>query len=212
MPKTIKSYLSSVCSLHVDACLPFDSCESPTIQRVIRGIKHYYGERQRNPKMPITLSILQQLASIPGDLSLAGGADFDAVIGLAWAGFLRCGEFTLSKGEKFDPSIHLTRSSIEFIPNIFYPTHIRLVLPTSKTDPFRKGVAILISRAPSSAKTTCAVAALQHLFQLDPQQASSPLFLDSSGAPLSRNSFIGTLKSRLLRLGLDSSTFSGHSF
>jgi hypothetical protein len=208
-PKTIKSYLSSVRSLHVDACLPFDSCESPTIQRVILGIKRYYGERQRIPKMPITLHILQQLH---GDPSLLGEANFDTVIKLAWAGFLRSsGEFTLSNGEKLDSSIHLTRSAVEFIPNISQPNH-RLVLPASKTDPFQKGVAILTLRAPSSAISTCAVSAFQHLFQMVPQPTSLHLFSDGSGAPLTRSSFISSLKSRLSQIGLDSSAYSGHSF
>ncbi|KAF8801006.1 hypothetical protein BYT27DRAFT_7046624, partial [Phlegmacium glaucopus] len=124
MPKTIKSYLSSVRSLHVDAGLPFEPCESPTIQRVIRGIRRYYGEQQRKPKMPITISILQMLAAIPGDLNTLGNANFDAVIKLAWVGFLRCGEFTLSGKERFDPTVHLTRSAIEFLPGIIAPTHI----------------------------------------------------------------------------------------
>ncbi|KAF8804935.1 hypothetical protein BYT27DRAFT_7073300, partial [Phlegmacium glaucopus] len=124
LPKTIKSYISSVCSMHVDAGIPFEACESPTIQRVIRGIKHFYGERQRNPKMPITITILQKLAAIPGDLATLGDANFDAVIKLAWAGFLRCGEFRVSGKDTFDPTVHLTRSAIEFIPGIEAPTHI----------------------------------------------------------------------------------------
>ncbi|KAF8803586.1 hypothetical protein BYT27DRAFT_7109636, partial [Phlegmacium glaucopus] len=136
MPKTIKSYLSSVCSLHVDAGLPFEACESPTVQRLIRGIKHFYGEKVRTPKLPITIIVLQKLASRSGDLSLKDNLNFNAAIKLAWAGFLHCGEFTVANGQRFDPTIHLTRSSVEFSPSIEEPTHIRLTLPCSKTDPF----------------------------------------------------------------------------
>lgn len=210
-PKTIKSYLSAVRSLHVDEGLPFTACESETVRRVIRGIKRFHGERERNPKQPITLSILQQLASVAGDLSNVFNASFDAAIKLAWAGFLRCGEFTLNRGEKFSAASNLTRGCVTFVPSIENPTHVRLDLPASKTDPFRKGVSILIAKAPAGS-TTCAVSALQHLFTIDPQPLDTPLFSDPDGSPLSRTTFVSTLKSRLTSLGIDASNFAGHSF
>ena len=215
LPKTIKSYISSVRSLHVDAGLPFECCESPTVQRLVRGIKRFYGERVRTPKLPVTLPILRKLTSVSGDLSLRDNLNFDAAIKIAWSGFLRCGEFTVPDGHSFDPAVHLTRSSITFIPSIGEPTHIRLTLPSSKTDPFRKGVSILVAKALSEkeADSTCAVLALRRLFLQDPQPSSnSPLFTDGTGSPLSRNSFISLLKIRLAAIGLDQARYSGHSF
>lgn len=210
-PKTIKSYLSAVRSLHVDEGLPFDACESETVRRVIRGIKRFYGEKVRNPKLPITLGILQQLAAVSGDCSIRNNAVFDAAMKLAWAGFLRCGEFTLGTGEKFNPAVHLTRGCITFEPSLDNPTHVRFDLPASKTDPFRKGVSILIAKAPPGS-TTCAVSALQKLFQLFPESPNAPLFDNEGGSALTRSSFISTLKSRLATIGLDPSLYSGHSF
>lgn len=211
-PKTIKGYLSSVRSLHVDAGIPFEACESATVQRLIRGIKRYYGERERNPKLPILLPILQKLAAVCGDLNLIENLNFDAAIKLAWAGFLRTGEFTVNSGKNFDPTENLCRSAVEFIPNITDPSHIRLTLPASKTDPFRKGVSILIARAPPEAASTCAVLALRSLFLRDPQPLSSPLFREGSGCALTRKSFISVLKTRITQIGLDPSKYSGHSF
>ncbi|KLO04127.1 hypothetical protein SCHPADRAFT_793030, partial [Schizopora paradoxa] len=87
-PATIKSYITHVRSLHVDADLPFDACESPVVQRVIRGIKKYHGERNRKPKQPITLPILQALLPhLPTE-----NLDLYAACCVAFAGFLRCGE------------------------------------------------------------------------------------------------------------------------
>jgi len=43
-PKTIKSYVMHLCSSHVNADLPFSTCESQMLQRIIRGIKRYMGE------------------------------------------------------------------------------------------------------------------------------------------------------------------------
>lgn len=207
---TIKTYLAAVRSLHVDAGLPHSSIESPTTHRIFRGIKMVLGDK-RIPKLPITLSILQQITSISGDLQNLDNANFDAACKLAWAGFLRCGEFTVPNGAKFNPLSHLSRSSVEFVPSIDNPTHIRLSLPASKTDPFRSGVTILIARAPAGS-TTCPVTAMKHLFLLDPKEPTAPLFSDSLGVALSRKSFVTTLKLRLAQIGLDQSLYSGHSF
>lgn len=207
---TIKSYLAAVRSLHVDAGLPHTSIESPTTHRIFRGIKMVMGDK-RVPKLPITLSILQRLSAVGGDTQDLYNANFDAACKLAWAGFLRCGEFTIPEGAKFNPLSHLSRSSVEFIPSFDNPTHVRLSLPASKTDPFRSGVTILIARAPAGS-TTCPVSALRHLFILDPKEPTAPLFSDKLGAPLRRKSFIATLKSRLAQINLDESKYSGHSF
>ena len=212
MPKTIKSYLSSVCSLHVNAGLPFECCKSPTVQHLIRGIKHLYGEKACTQKLPITLAIVQRLSAVSGDLGIRDNANFDAAVKLAWAGFLQCGEYTVANSQSFNPAIHLTRSSVKFIPNIEEPTHIHLTLPSSKTDPFRKGVSIFVAKALASKESTCAVLALKHLFGNHPQPSGSPLFTDGTGFPLTRNSFISLLKLRLAAIGLDQSLYSGHSF
>lgn len=208
-PKTIKGYISSIRSLHVDAGLPFDVCESPTLQRLIRGIKRFHGEKARQPKLPITLDIFQRLVAVSGDLNQLFNAEFDAASKTAWSGFFRCGEVTVPDNGKFDPSIHLTRGSVEFLPSFENATHVRITLPASKTDPFRKGITILIAKV---AAETCAVTALQHLFRVNPQPSTAPLFSNGAGAPLTRKDFIATLKSRLASIGLDASGYSGHSF
>ena len=210
-PKMIKSYLSAVRSLHVDEGLSFEACESETVHRAVRGIKRFYGERNHNPKLPIVLSTLQRLTAVSGDFDDRFNVVFDAAIKVAWSGFLRCGEFTLGSSEKFNPALHLTRASITFLPSVESPTHVRLDLPGSKTDPFRKGVSILLSAA-SGASTGPVAAALKRLYQVHPQPATSPLFSNPDGSSLSRSIFISTLKARLLAIGLDSSLYSGHSF
>ncbi|KAF5387550.1 hypothetical protein D9757_006561 [Collybiopsis confluens] len=209
-PKTIKSYLSSVRSLHVDAGLTFDACESPTVQRLIRGIKRYYGEKTRSPKLPITAAIMAKLASSNGALLGWDQANFNAAYKLAWSGFLRCGEFTLGEREVFNPAVHLTRDSVQFLPSFDNPSHIRLTLPESKTDPFRKGVSILIAAVPHS--PFCAVTALKHLFATHPLPSGSPLFCTTVGLPMTRSFFISMLKSHLEAAGIPSVGYSGHSF
>ena len=209
-PKTIKSYLCAVRSLHVDADLPFSVCEAPVVQRLIRGIKRYHGERDRNPKLPITLDILQRLcAAMPGDTSLKD-ASFLAAMKSAFAGFLRCGEFTVMRAESFSPATNLTRGAVAFLPTIDAPTHVVLSLPSSKTDPFRKGVSVILAAAPGA--PTCAVTALRHLFSMHPKPPGAPLFQAADGSAFTRERFLSRLKVLLVTAGLDVSKFSGHSF
>ncbi|KAF5357521.1 hypothetical protein D9757_013063 [Collybiopsis confluens] len=211
-PKTIKAYLSSVRSLHVDTGLSFDACESVTLQRIIRGIKCYYGDKGRNPKLPITLDILRAITAPPlsGDLNHIPNAIFDAAAKLAWSALFRTGEFALGDQDAFDPAVHLTRDSIQFIPSVANPTHVRVSLPSSKTDPFCRGVTLVIAAVPHL--STCPVSALKHLFSIHPLSAKSPLFAGPDGLPLRRSAFISTLKQRIAATGMDAARFSGHSF
>ncbi len=191
-PNTIKSYLSSVRSLHTNASLPTNSTISPTIQHIFRGIKRIMGKSQK-PKLPITLDILQKLAAVGGQQSDIENATFDAAIKLAWSGFLCCGKFTVANGTKFNPLIHLLHSS----------------LPASKTDP---GITILIARAPANSPT-CPVKALWKVWLMRPDaEPQEPLFTDAMGAALSHTSFIKVLKQRIAAIGPDESLYSGHSF
>ncbi|KNZ79495.1 hypothetical protein J132_09578, partial [Termitomyces sp. J132] len=134
---------------------------------------------------------------------------FDAAFKTAWAGFRHCGEFTLSQGEKFSPMSHLTQGCVAFLPSFEFPSHVRIDLPTSKTDPFCKGVSILLAKAPS---LTCPVTALHNLFLVDQKPHDAPLFTNLDGSPLSHNMFISLLKQHLLHCNIDPMHFSGHSF
>jgi len=206
-PGTIKTYLSAVRAMHTDNGIAFEAGESVILSRVFRGIKRVNGA-PANRKLPITLEILQSLASISNPLSSPAAANFDAAFKLGWAAFLRCGEFT-TKG-RFNTSANLCRSNIEFVPSITNPSHIKLFLPASKTDPFRRGQFIIVAAAPHT--TTCPVSALQYLFTNHPLPPTSPLFIGQGGGPLSKSAFVARLRELLVLLHLDDSRYSGHSF
>ncbi|KAF5341496.1 hypothetical protein D9757_008250 [Collybiopsis confluens] len=119
-------------------------------------------------------------------------------------------EFTVGDKEVFNPAVNLTRDSIQFLPSFENPSYVRLTLPESKTDPFRKGVSILIAAVPHS--PFCAVTALKNLFSIHLLPSSSPLFAMTDGRPMSRSFFVSTLKSQIEAVGIDSTGYSGHSF
>ena len=53
-PKTIKSYITHLRSLHIDDDLPFEACKSPQLQQMVCGLKRYMGEKGQKLKLPIT--------------------------------------------------------------------------------------------------------------------------------------------------------------
>lgn len=209
-PTTIKGYLSALRSLHVDEGLPFEFMESPVLQRVIRGIKRFHGGAT-NQKLPISLGLLRRILGLDPDSTDTDDRVFKAACAVAWPGGLRCGEFTLKKNEKFSSVVHLTRGCFRIQPDLLAPTHAALTVPASKTDPFRKGVTLMLALADDP--LTCPVrhVLLMLLVQPDPDLAS-PLFQRSDGSAITRDWFISQLRTRLTRLGVDASRYAGHSF
>ena len=208
-PATLKSYLTHVKSMHIEADLDFSACESPLVQRLIRGIKRYHGEKGRKPKQPITLPVLTQLLKSLQPRNDPLHCVVYAACCLAFSGLLRCGEFT-TKSSRFNPATHLSKSCIKFMPSPASPAYILLTLPASKTDPFRKGVTLTIAAAPG--QPTCPVSAMQQLLQNSSASPDSPLFEVAPGIPLQRDTFIQCVRSALSQAGFDPRLYAGHSF
>ena len=195
--------------MHIEADADPAACESPLVQRLIRGIKRYHGERGRKPKLPITLPILSQLLAHLQPARDPLHRVVHAASCLAFSGLLRCGEFT-TKSAHFNPAIHLSKSCLKFMPNALSPAYMLLSIPASKTDPFRKGVTITIAAAPG--QPSCPVTAMQLLLSNTVGSPDSPLFEVAPGIPLQRDQFISCIRSALHQAGFDSRLYAGHSF
>ncbi|KAK0484685.1 hypothetical protein IW261DRAFT_1560355 [Armillaria novae-zelandiae] len=196
-PKTIKKYLTHVKSMHTDLNLSFTATDSPIVQRVICGIKRFHGEKDRKPKQPITLPVLQDILAHLQPGIKPGHLVVYAACCVAFSGLLRCGEFTSKSADKaFSPSFQLSQASVQFLPNFDDTSHAILFLPASKTDPFCK-------------------AALKALF---PNGTTSdptiPLFPspDDQSKPISHTFFISAIHEALSAAGYDPSLFAGHTF
>jgi hypothetical protein len=130
-----------------------------------------------------------------------------SVYSLSFAGFFRCGEVTYNV---FDPAFNFKCRDVI----IHSPDYLTVNLPGSKTDPFRKGVHIIITCTNNS---TCAYNyMIMHLAY--PGLPNDPLFFGRhkrSGAGRStvmRNIFNDCLKPCLTSLRIASAGYSGHSF
>ena len=64
---------------------------------------------------------------------------------LAFFGFLRCSEFTIPNQEAFDEAVHLSYRDIS-VDSLQNPQLISMQIKQSKTNPFQKGVSLMLSK------------------------------------------------------------------
>ena len=202
--KTIKVYLTGVRSAHINmGFIKLGVFHNPMLQRIIAGIHRLRGEAGTKERCPITRDLLLHLLATCNKNTIYR-ANIYAAFCLAFAGFLRIGEFTYSAKDRNDPDFakwSLTRRSVAL-----HQDHLELSLPASKTDPFRQGVTILIAGASDKA---CPVATLRFLFSRFPAPGDAPLF--DMGTGFSRQWVTQMLRDALLALG-QTGNYSGHSF
>ena len=83
------------------------------------------------------------------------------------------------------------------------PSMVRLKLKQSETDPFRHGVDVFLGRTNLD---LCPVAALLAFI------VHWPLFVFQDGSFLTRDKLVAAVRSALNQAGVDSSSYTGHSF
>jgi hypothetical protein len=186
--------------------------DNDRLKRIIRGIKRFHGEADTRERLPITRDILLQLLRcLPRWETDITQANLYAAVCVAFAEFLRVGEFTWSSTDRAlgpggFPRWHVTRQSVTFAAD---GSRVYLCIPASKSDPFRHSVTITLAATGDSA---CPVAALRNLFHRFPQSTpTDPLFARAHGHPFSRHYFIAALRACLRHLGIGGH-YSSHSF
>ena len=186
---SIKSYLSAVRNMQISKGMP-DPFASPLpqLKLVIRGVKVCRGLQGRNiprQKLPITPSILRQLKS----LWKPHATEYKFI--MLWAvcctcffGFFRSGEITTSTSH-YDPSIHLSIQDIA-LDSRHHPSLVQFSLKSSKTDPFRKGVEVVIGH---TGDDLCPVTAIL-AYLAARGWSEGPLFRTGDKQPLARRQFV----------------------
>lgn len=204
--KTIKSYLRGVRSAHVDrGFADLSAFVHPMLDRMVAGMKRLKGDGIPRERRPIASDILLKMLDT-FDVFTRQGVTFHAAFCLAFAAFLRIGEFTWSSGDREASDLSqwkVTRASVTLSSD-----SLELTLLSSKTDPFRRGVTIPVAATGDAA---CAVASLRHLFKTFPAPRGAPLFEAVGGEAFTADLVSKTLRSILSRLGY-SGHYAGHSF
>ncbi|CAC5377054.1 unnamed protein product [Mytilus coruscus] len=113
---------------------------------VMRAVKRIQGEHNPKPRLPITFQVLGRICNSlrAGVFSTFTDCMLETACTVAFFGFLRCGEFTVSK--HFDSTVNLSVTDVEILDS-----YAILHLKTSKTGPFRNGVNPLFVKENGSA-------------------------------------------------------------
>ncbi|CAG2192356.1 unnamed protein product [Mytilus edulis] len=211
---TIKLYLCGIRFYYIQSNCdhPFDYTNESTLLRlnmIMRAVKRIQGEHNSKPRLPITFQVLGRICNSlrAGVFSTFTDCMLETACTVAFFGFLRCGEFTVSK--HFDSTVNLSVTDVEILDS-----YAILHLKTSKTDPFRKGVSIQLHK---SDHTICPFSAVQKYIAIRKGREASfcfsdPLFVKENGNALDRDFFIRSLRHVLDICGYNSSLYNGHSF
>ena len=147
---------------------------------LVKGIKRTQGKSYKKPKRkPITPNVLN---TIHHNLFTSDRCEQDklmiwAALLTAFFGFLRVSEYTSSHKTKFDEDTTL------LVEDVYIHTlHANITIKASKTDPFRQGVCVRISR---NNTTLCPINALLQFLRVHPT-SKGPLFTFNNGKYLSK--------------------------
>ena len=108
---------------------------------------------------------------------------------------------------EFDSSQHLSYADVA-VNNVRQPSYLAVPIKQSKTDPFQKGVQVIIGR---TGGPLCPVAAtLTHMVPRKPSKGL--LFHVTDGRPLTRVHCVSQVREALEQVGIEYSKYAGHSF
>ena len=110
-PDTLQSYLSALRSHHVDRGMSLEVFAHPILDRLIAGARSLFPPAKRT-RLPISQRILASITPPPTSVE---DLHLNAAFKLAFAAFLRMGEFTYTKQQGMAPAFTktgLTRSDV----------------------------------------------------------------------------------------------------
>ena len=205
---TIKLYLSGIRFHYIKANNVDILSNTLQLPYILKAIKRTQVNVTSGLRLPITFNVLIDLCNIisRGFQSPFIDIMLKCIYTLAFYGFMRCGEFTVNNNS----TSYIQASDVEVASDL---SQFTLLLRSSKTDPFGKGVPITIFNSPPLLPVTLMSTYLSYRSSqgITPH---APLFLEpnSKHQPLSRTTFINLLRSSLAAAGYNISQFSGHSF
>lgn len=143
---------------------------------------------------------------------------WEAAFTLAWFGMLRPGECVASTRGGFDAASNPTQVSVEFfgldgrmVPGQGgVPSHMKFVVRKSKTDQDRLTKDVFIGATGDTG--LCAVSAMWAYAATQPRMHSRPLFMMSSGSPVTYRDLYVRLVIGVAAIGLERRRFGAHSF
>lgn len=201
---TIRCYLAAVRHMHIMEGLPNPLEGKLRLDLVMKGIQRR-NPRRKDTRLPITPVILRALRRELAKTPEMESRMMWAAICMAFFGFLRTGEFTVSDPAQVPRVLAVSDVSVDSWEN---PKLVTLHLRSSKTDQYGEGVNICLARNHSD---LCPVAAVLSYLAVRPP-GPGPLLRTLDGADLKKATFIENLHRALVGAGINPSRYKGHSF
>ena len=202
---TIKSYLSAVRHLHVVRGLGNPLRDTVRLDLILRGVQRSK-PKGTCPRLPITPQILHIIKS-----SLDASPGFDST--MLWAacstvlfGFMQCADFTTPSAPSYDRRANLLASDVA-VNSYQDPSVIAVKIKMSKMDQFVSGVTIYVGRTDE----LCPITVLLNYLAIGPTQ-DGPLFVLEDSRFRLKDLLVQRVCLALSAQGVDSSSYSGHSF
>lgn len=210
--KSIRTYLHGIGTMHVMFGHPNPVEDADVVWRAYLGVKRMQGgEAVSEQRLPITVELLHHLERWQ-DMSTSNGRMLRAAMWLGTCGLLRAGEFTVRDGN----SCVLRRRNLSFHTedgtarpaSSLDVAYMKVRLDKSKTDPFGRGVDVIISH-PVAIK-----AMRQYLLHQRDLFAADPLFPSvADDKALTHASLMQGTRALLTAAGVEGvERYKGHSF
>ena len=201
-------YLSALRSLHIEEGYCYDFNNSARVKRALKALDNKGPPPDQ--KLPITFDILKQMHKVIP-------RDFDACVlwaamTLAFFGCMRAAEVAITS-QRFNPQKQLCLGDAKYV-SISSGELLTVRVKYSKTDDRNIGFTITLGCSKSNVCSHCSLRGMISTrrdlgYSMVPD---SPLFLLSSGMPLTKQIFVSTTRKYLKVLNLDPARYSGHSF
>ena len=183
----IQTHISAI-KHHATQAGYYHDFDFPRLYMLSRAIKRMENNKNKKPqRIPITPPEIVQIYTYLShskynkrDRSMLWTAT-----NTAFFGFLRSSEYTSQYTTKFNPDTTLCYHDIKSKHNL-----IEINIKSSKTDPFKQGCTVKISR---TYKNICPMSAMEHFLTIHPTK-KGPLFMYSNGTNLTRQRFNDFLK------------------
>lgn len=212
---TLSSYLSGLRAVHTEMAYSEAVFDLPLFRRLLAGGENLATTGPNNSRQAVSRTLLTALLSSQA----SAGEDvmdtlaLNAAFSIAFAGFLRMGEFT--HDDRVLRSRNLLQVAHLTVPRVAFGAYgMTLTLPRSKADTSNLGVTITIAPAGDEA---CAVSHMANWLTTRPPSGFpdkyTPLFeLRSASGSFSRTTVLNALNRRLLAIGQPVPRLTGHSF
>lgn len=200
---TVKGYLAHVKALN--RLLGFDcsAFECPRLQLAVKGYRRCRPSSKAKTRLPITISLLGAFLDAL-DPAHHEHILIAAVLSVGVYGLFRSGELTVKTRDAVPTCDLLTRGNAHWNDE-----SVVIHLVSSKTDPFREGVDVVLHK---NGSRTCPWTLLRLLWDSSTDDsANAPLFQHADASPLQYRELNNAIKALARLVGLDPGMFAGHS-